>query len=326
MMILVCGGFIAAGYLITLGAIRYARRKGLQDIPGHRSLHSASTPRGGGIAIAIPCVALFAFQHLWVLALTSLWVASIGWWDDHRSLGFRFRLLTQACAAALLIAFVSMDSFSTILHWIIAPILALALMWMTNLYNFMDGIDGIAGSEAIFVGMGMGLFSLFQGDGGIALAYFGLSCASVGFLVLNWSPARIFMGDVGSCFLGFSLTGLALIQAERTGYQSLALLLILAGVFIADSTFTLAIRFFRKQKVHQAHRDHAYQHAVLRGFTHAAVVKKVQMINVFWLAPIAAAMAWHPEWSLALIPIAYLPLIGIAVRLQAGWSFNPCPQ
>jgi Fuc2NAc and GlcNAc transferase len=184
----------------------------------------------------------------------------------------------------------------------------------------MDGIDGIAASETLSVGlMAALLLTLGTGIGltataGVALA---LAAASGGFLAWNWPPARIFMGDVGSGVLGFVLAVLALWSAIHEEL-SLVVWLILAGVFLVDATLTLLIRMFRGERWFEAHRSHAFQHAARRWGSHRTITLSVLAINVGWLLPMAWLAATHPSWELALLALALLPLTLLAYRLGAG--------
>jgi len=163
---------------------------------------------------------------------------------------------------------------------------ALGLVWFVNMYNFMDGIDGIAGSEAVTAGLAGGALLLALGSPGLATLSLLLAAASAGFLAWNWQPARIFMGDVGSGFLGFCFAALAL-ASERAGALPLLGWVLLLGVFLFDATATLGRRVVRGEKWYDAHRSHAYQRAVQGGWRAAAVTGAVIAINL-----VLGALAW----------------------------------
>ncbi len=152
------------------------------------------------------------------------------------------------------------------------------IMWLINLYNFMDGIDGLAGGEAVSVALVGGVLLSFVGATGIALAVFSLAAAVAGFLVLNWPPAKIFMGDVGSGLLGYAFAVLAL-ASDRTGAVPLVVWILLLGVFIVDATATLIRRVMNGERWYEAHRSHAYQRAVQAGYSHRTVTIAVLALN-----------------------------------------------
>jgi Fuc2NAc and GlcNAc transferase len=192
------------------------------------------------------------------------------------------------------------------------------VVWLLNLYNFMDGIDGIAGVEAVTVALAACLLAWLAGLGVEAWWPMLLLAAGVaGFLVWNWPPARIFMGDAGSGFIGLML-GLLSIQAAQLSFELLAGWLVLLAVFVTDATLTLLRRLLRGQPLTEAHRSHAYQYAARRLGGHRSVTLAVAGINLLWLLPIAALMV--TGW-LATIPglvLAYAPLVGLAWWLKAG--------
>lgn len=320
-------------WLLTWQVRRYAAQR-LLDLPNARSSHARPTPRGGGLAIVV-CF-LFALAGLSVagtlplpllmalLALVPL--SAIGFLDDHGHVPARWRLLIQGVAAVWALWWIGgperLDLGGQPHH--IGGFGYLAgvffIVWLLNLFNFMDGIDGIAGSETIFIAVAAaGLMTLWTTgpmapEGCVALF---LAAATAGFLIWNWPPAKIFMGDVGSGVLGFVLAVLALWSATK-GSLSLAVWLILAGVFLVDATLTLVIRMWRGECWYHAHRSHAYQHAARRWGNHCPVTLGVLAINVAWLLPLAGAAVVYPQWDWLLLPMAYLPLCLVAFRLGAG--------
>jgi Fuc2NAc and GlcNAc transferase len=193
-------------------------------------------------------------------------------------------------------------------------------VWLTNLFNFMDGIDGIAGGEAVSVGVVGGLLLLASGASELAGTALLIAAASLGFLAWNWAPARIFMGDVGSGFLGFTLGALA-IASDRVAAVPILVWMMLLGVFIFDATVTL-LRRLRRERFYEAHRRHAYQRAVAAGASHGTVTGFVLMLNA--LLAIAAAMGWAwPET----VPLAILAVFALLVstyllveRRQPMWA------
>jgi Fuc2NAc and GlcNAc transferase len=192
------------------------------------------------------------------------------------------------------------------------------LVWLLNLFNFMDGIDGISGAEVVSVcGATAFLIHRTTDDYNIASLPFALAAATLGFLVFNWPPAKIFMGDVGSGFVGFIIGIFSLIAADSVGSLGWVWVILL-GVFIVDATVTLIGRLFRKQKPHVAHRSHAFQHLALRFGSHKPVTIGVVVINLFWLFPIAFAVTEGRIDGFAGVLIAYTPLTIAALIFGAG--------
>jgi Fuc2NAc and GlcNAc transferase len=192
------------------------------------------------------------------------------------------------------------------------------LMWLLNLFNFMDGTDGIAASEGIFVCLAGAILNhhVLSGINHSAAAII-LAASIFGFLLYNWSPAEIFMGDVGSGYLGMVVGGLSLMAAKQQ-YELLWVWIILLAVFVSDATVTLIRRLLRKQKPHVAHRSHAYQHLAIRFNSHATVSLLVLVINVVWLLPIAFFVANKQLAGTTGVVVAYVPLLVAALALNAG--------
>ncbi|MDF3867034.1 glycosyltransferase family 4 protein [Pseudomonas denitrificans (nom. rej.)] len=331
MGILLAVVFIAS-WAMTAGVRRYALARSIMDIPNARSSHQIPTPRGGGVAIVLGflgCLPLAAVlgavdgRSLLALLPAGSLVAVIGFLDDHRHIPARWRLLGHFVAAFWLLGWLGGLPVLT-MPW--GPLdLGLAgdllgvvfLVWLLNLYNFMDGIDGIAGLEAISVCLGGALCGWFVGDSQLVWLPLILGMAAAGFLVWNFPPARIFMGDAGSGFLGLILGGLAL-QAASVAQPLVWSWLILLGVFIVDATFTLVHRLMRGERVYEAHRSHAYQRASRRFGSHLRVSLWVTLINLLWLLPLALLSALgHVSGLLALI-VAYAPLVLVVAYLGAG--------
>ena len=323
--------------LLTLGLAgglrRYALARQLLDIPNERSSHEVPTPRGGGVAfvlVFLACAPLLASAGLiewrlgWALLGAGGCVAVLGLADDHRHIAARWRLLGHFVAAFWAIRWLGglppIELFGLELApgWLGDVLAALFLVWMINLYNFMDGIDGIAGIQAVCVTAGaVACYALIDVAAISGAAELVLLCAVAGFLYWNFPAAKLFMGDAGSGFLGLVLGVLALAAA----WQEPRLLwcwLILLGVFVVDATFTLLRRLLRGEAVYQAHRSHAYQIASRRFASHVKVSSAVAAIDLFWLLPLALAVASGLfEGSVALV-IAYLPLLWLAGKLGAG--------
>ena len=322
----------AVSWILTLVLRRYALAKSLMDIPNERSSHSVPTPRGGGVAIVVAFMlalpVLTALGLLSVPALigllgSGLLVAIIGFADDHGHIAARWRLLGHFIAAAWALFWlsglppVSFFDIEVNLGWLGNVLALIYLVWMLNLYNFMDGIDGLASAEAISVCLGMCLVYWFSGNVELIWAPLILAAAVAGFLFWNFPPAKIFMGDAGSGFLGIILGGLIL-QAAWAEPELLWSGLILLGVFIVDATWTLVRRMIRGDKVHQAHRSHAYQFASRHFNSHKIVTLGVVGINIFWLYPLSIWVGKGEVAGCYGLIIAYAPICLLAAKYHAG--------
>ncbi|MDH0732191.1 glycosyltransferase family 4 protein [Pseudomonas sichuanensis] len=315
---------------------RYALARSIIDIPNARSSHTLPTPRGGGVAIVVafllaqPLLAwagLLDSASLVALFGAGLLVAVIGFMDDHGHIAARWRLLGHFCAAIWALAWLGglpplqVFGMSWSLGWAGHVLAAFYLVWMLNLYNFMDGIDGIASVEAITACLSACLLYWLAGETSLIWAPLLLAGAVAGFLFWNYPPARIFMGDAGSGFLGIVLGGLSLVAAWQSS-QLFWAWLILLGVFVVDATFTLGRRLLRGEKVYEAHRSHGYQFASRRYKSHKRVTLAVLAINLLWLLPIAVVVVhWQLDGLLGLL-IAYSPLLVLALKFDAGKQEN----
>ena len=302
----------------------------LLDVPVARSAHHVPTPRGGGLAIVI-AVNIFAGFLVWngkidlrvfAVLLCATPVAITGFVDDLRGLPVSVRLpvhLLAAFIALVLLGPVPEPFFS---GWLLVPaflqslILMLALVWLLNLYNFMDGIDSLAVTQALFVS-GAACLMLFYQQTDLAWICAGLFVACVGFLLLNLPPARLFMGDVGSTFLGFFF-GLVALVAHFEGTLSVWVWVLLMGAFIADTTYTLIRRAVSGQRVTEGHNLHAYQHLSRRTGSHSKVVIIYALVNLIWLLPISWLAVVYPQNGVYLTIVGVVPLMAIAALLGAG--------
>lgn len=316
----------------------YALNKNIMDIPNERSSHVVPTPRGGGVAIVVAVLcSWFGVLYLeeaslfLIVGIPSFLIASLGWFDDRYNLSARCRFLFQIVVATVCSYFLL--QLSEGLFWrdfglwelpLVVTIVFCVLFigWMTNLYNFMDGIDGITSMQTISVCFLSALFA-YQFSMEIFAIYLIIGFSCLGFLYWNWSPAKIFMGDVGSSFLGFILAAVAVASHVVVPKISLRVMFIIHGVFLVDATYTLFRRLLTGEVVYQAHRDHAYQHAVQRGFSHKTVSLFVLLVNICWLGPLAwlamEASYWHWWW----VVWAYTPLVVLQVYFRAGVRWFP---
>ena len=323
---------IGCSFAFTYWLRRYALHKSLLDIPNGRSSHTVPTPRGGGVAIVVSyLLALAVLYGEGVLKLpdfaamggAGLAVAALGFLDDHGHVAARWRLSGHFIAAVWALSWlgglppVSLFGATLELSWLGHGLAALYLVWLLNLYNFMDGIDGIASVEAVCVCLGAVLLYVLGGHAELIWQPLLLAAAVLGFLIWNFPPAKIFMGDAGSGFLGITL-GVLSLQAAWISSQLLWAWLILLGVFIVDATVTLIRRLVRGDKIYEAHRSHAYQFASRKYGKHLPVTSAVGVINLFWLLPVAIAVTQFGVDGVVGLIVAYVPLVILALGFRAG--------
>ncbi len=273
----------------TGAILRILERRAILDHPNERSSHAVPTPRGGGLAVIAVILAAWTaiawgagtLGLYWPALAGALALAAVSWFDDLRGLGPVPRLAVQAAAVAA--GIFALPGPGPVFQGLLPPALdafaaAFLWLWFVNLFNFMDGIDGISGAETACIGGGVCVLALVEGwTGEVGLYALTAAAAALGFLAWNWQPARIFLGDVGSVTLGY-LLGWLLLGLAATGYWAAALLLPL--YYLADATLTLFRRLARGERVWRAHRDHFYQLAVRRGLSHATVVEALIVTNL----------------------------------------------
>lgn len=320
-----------ASLLLTILAHRYAISRGVLDVPNSRSSHTRPTPRGGGISFVITYSAYLLLSYLRntvdrnvAIALVGggLMIAAVGWVDDHRGLSPKLRLAVHLAAAAWAVAWIRPGELDLGIFEIrgavqVACFGLLMVTWFTNLFNFMDGIDGIASVEAITCGLG--IWMLARRSGGSAVASLGLVLASsvLGFLPMNWSPAKIFMGDVGSGYLGFTL-GTLTIASEGLGGTPAWTWMVLLGVFVTDATLTLIRRIIQREVWYEAHRTHVYQLALQAGYSHRQVTVTVLVAT---LCILGVCFVTYGQWSGGLMTVAsFTVLVTAHIVLYSLWK------
>lgn len=317
----------------TFFVYRYAVKRGMLDFPNERSSHAAPTPRGGGLALVIVFLISTVLAHAvastdgrltLALLIGGVPVAAIGFIDDHYPIPAVYRLLVHlfavGCSIYLLGGLPPVNfGFAVVdLGGVGTAFAFFYMIWFLNLYNFMDGIDGIASTETIFIAGSSALLIMLGGAGVVTPMPSLLLVATVtGFLIWNWPPAKIFMGDVGSGFIGFALCVIAM-HTIIHHFLPMWVWLILSGVFFADATVTLVRRWARGEPVYKPHRSHAYQRLSRFWNGHRPVTIMVTVVNVLWLFPLAAAASIWPRMGAILTAIAWTPLIWGAWRLGAG--------
>jgi Fuc2NAc and GlcNAc transferase len=329
---------VVAAALLTERVRAAALRRNLLDVPNERSSHRTPTPRGGGIAIVSVVVVALVLLALadpawrgagWLVAVAAVAVAAVGFIDDRRGVPASRRFAVHAAAVATML--VATRGFGGLdlpglpdAPWLQFVAALVALVWLLNLFNFMDGIDGLAGMEAAFVSLGLAACVVLKDGTASHLVTLGLVCAgaSIGFLVHNWPPARIFMGDVGSGFLGFMLGTLAVL-AHREAQLSVWVPAILLATFVADATVTLLRRMARRERWYAAHRSHAYQWLSRRLGGHRPVTVGTLGVNLAWLLPLALLATRRPDLAGVAAALAYLPLLILVVLAGAGRPETP---
>ncbi len=301
---------------------RYALHRSVLDMPNPRSLHERPLPRGGGLAVAIVILGGITIGWLagWVAGRTALAlvgggtaVAVIGWIDDRRGAAPGIKAAVQCGAAVWALAWLGGlphlhwggEAIRLgALGWIVGTV---GIMWGINFYNFMDGIDGLAGAEAVAVSLAALLLLGAAPGTEVTLVCALIGGSSAGFLVWNWPPARIFLGDVGSAFLGFMFSVLA-VMSENTGALPVVGWLLLLGVFFVDATITVARRIASGEPWYRAHRTHAYQRAVQSGCSHGQVTLAIMGLNA-----VLAGLVWIGWTRPARMPA----MVGVGILLLA---------
>ena len=310
-------------YLTTSAVLRYAGFLDLLERPNQRSSHINIVPHGGGVGfvVAASLVGFWLFwseQTIWVFLL-AIPLAITGLIDDVRTLSAKLRFIVQLLTLfSLLVVIGELPAIGWITGWWLSTLLLFAGIWWVNLFNFMDGTDGIATVEAISILVSAIILSKSQIlDAPILLFMLVVVVAVLVFLLFNWPPAKIFMGDVGSTWLAFIVFALALLSIQA-GWLSYSVWLILPALFVTDATVTLLRRIVRGEKWYQAHRTHAYQlissrlmKVTNRTTAHRKLCFGVLAINALLLFPLALATQLYPQFELLIVIFSYLLLVTI---------------
>jgi len=319
---------------------RHAAKLRLLHAPNARSSHSRLTPHGGGLGILLGSVLGLAFlgtsgMSLWGIALVAIFIAMVGLWDDIRDLPALWRLAAHALGCALLLGLVGMPpplqlplglEVSGLGLWLL---LWVGGVWWVNLFNFMDGTDGLAVTQALF--MLLAAFGLMywmnpQWPTNNALQWLLLHVAAItAFLMLNWPPARIFLGDVGSTYLGFMLYFYALISIQQE-WLNYSTWLVLGCLFIADASMTLARRIYKKQRWFEAHREHFYQKLAQKTGSHRYVLAMAFAINGLFVLPLAWATMRFSSLAWLWVGGAYTTLGIAGYIVYDKWRRNGAPS
>jgi len=324
-LILLAAGTLVVAFVVSALATRallgWLRRRAILDHPNERSSHTVPTPRGGGLAVIGTVLVLWVAWSIfhgaapavwWSVAIAAL-LAGFSWLDDIRGLPVAMRLAAHFAAALAGIAALPPDSLVVqgwLPFWADRLVAVLAWVWFINLFNFMDGIDGIAGTETASIGLGLFILAVSIGaiPGPLPVI---LAGAALGFLLWNWHPARIFLGDVGSVPLGYLLGGLLLGLAARGQW---AAALILPAYYLADATITLVRRIAAREKVWQAHKRHFYQTALRGGASHATVVGWIAGANLL-LIVLALVSVREPGFAVLMAALVVTALLAQLARM-----------
>jgi len=305
---------------------KYAIFTGIISTPNYRTLHELPIPRGGGIVFSLLSIlAIFLIWWNWQLSeelLLALVVGGfiatlLGFIDDIANISARIKLIIQlilSCWVVYCLYFGELLTFDLMPLYMIIPIVLFFMIWMMNAYNFLDGIDGMAASGAIFVSLAVALV-LFLTEGPIEIIAIFILMAStvIGFILFNWPPATIFMGDAGSVFLGY-IFGVLLLFTVLNNDVSIWAWLTVFGYFFADTVVTQIIRVIMVKKWYLAHRSHAYQNLARMSGSHLKVTSGVTLYNIFWILPIAIWSALQPEMEIIAAILAVAPALVVAYK------------
>lgn len=323
---------LALTYVFTYVIRQHVIKNSILDVPNHRSAHTTPTPRGGGLGFVLTYFLLvfscyqagyLLFDTFIALFVSGALVAGVGYIDDKGHVAARWRLLVHLLAAAWGIFWlggpppVLFADQSTALQALLFIPFVLFIIWSINLYNFMDGIDGIAGSEAFTILFFGAIIYYITGNQSLSVFIISFAFSILGFLIWNFPPAKIFMGDAGSGFLGLLIALLAL-QAGWVESQLFYSWLILYAVFIIDATITLLFRALRKEKLYEAHNLHAYQKLTRKLKSHKKTTLSVILLNTFFLFPVSLLVALKTLSPIQGLASAYIPLVVLSLLIGSG--------
>ena len=320
-------GWVAIGlfagiisFLACNVALVWARSAGMLIEPGQRQSHTVATPTGGGLGILF-CLALTSLCLQPVLPLPGFWwlgvlpgilvLGFVGWRDDRQTVSPVLRLFVQLAVSIWLLGFSTLQFSWSETGWLIAGVVA--MVWSMNLYNFMDGSDGMAGAQGVFAGLVMAVLFNLNGQSTMALLALAVAAACTGFLVLNFPPARVFMGDVASVPLGFIFAAFS-DYGLQTGAFGLYVVVLVMAVFIIDATMTLLTRVIRGEQWYTAHAQHVYQRLIVQGWSHRRVLVVYQVINLAVVLPAIVLTEKYPQKAMLTSGLTLL-------LLAASWYF-----
>jgi Fuc2NAc and GlcNAc transferase len=332
-------GIVSAVMLLSLGGsyvyLQHASKHGPYATPNYRSLHLRVTPRGAGLAVAFATLLGYlclyfthelTFSQIMVYLLGGVVVAAMGMADDRLDISARYRMPFQFLAAVWTcqwfrgLAPIDLGFAVVDLGLPGHVLLVVALVWFYNLYNFIDGIDGMASSATIFICAAMGTVLIFKQATGLGMILVLLGVASAGFLGFNWPPARMFLGDAGSSFMGYVLAAV-FVESLWHAPSLLWAWLIAGGFYFADTTLTTTVRLLTVPGWYRPHRSHAYQNLARVWNSHRRVVLLVLAINLAWVSPMLWIALNHEAWIIGLTAVVYVP-IAIFCLKYGPWYAN----
>ncbi len=322
-------GWVAGSAIACFGiekfTLWYSLNRGLLSSPNARSSHTQPTPSIGGVAIVLPILAYCLSQgvgdaRFLTIFFSVLMLGLTGFWDDLKPLPSRLRFLVQILVVVPSILFLliepgSSDQAGVVFLLVAGGVLALGMLWFVNLFNFMDGIDGLAAAQCLVYCLACLLLAREMPSEIYRLLWV-LSTCSLVFLFFNWPPASIFMGDVGSAPLGYVLAASALLLNQQ-GLLSLLVSLILFSVFWVDASYTLIRRMVSGQAFTSAHRSHLYQKLAIR-FSHQKVTMAFCLYSVIVLLPLAGGAIQYPSWGIMALGLSCTPVLVLCIRFGAG--------
>ena len=336
-MIAIFAVVVIVGFTLTLFIRKSALKTNRLDVPNERSSHTSPTPRGAGLAVVVAfllgLVALsidnsISDEVFLAIAIPGLVVALIGWLDDRGHLtSAKWRLVGHFACASLAVwltgGLPELPLVNSTIDFGLAGNIAAVfyLVWMLNLFNFMDGIDLITGVQTVTTSAGVAMLLFVSTESDLWKVFVVLAASISGFLFFNLPPAKIFLGDVGSGFIGFTTAVVSLVVAEDEPLVAWAMIVLL-GVFVTDATVTLLRRLLSREHVYVAHRTHAYQHLSKKLNRHLPVSLGVGAINLFFLLPIAWLVVESEIIPIFGLLISYVPLAIVAALLNAGKKVN----
>jgi len=307
----------------------YAIKKNILAVPGSRTLHETLTPRGGGIVFSLLFVfsvvilyfiGTINFNILMVLGFGAFIASIFGFIDDIVDISASYKLAMQCILAIWSIYWLEASILiNWVPYWLSLSIITLLLVWILNLYNFMDGVDGMASSGGLFFSLSLALILLHEGHPQTAILFFILAGSLGGFIFFNWPPASIFMGDSGSLFLGYTF-GSLLLFTVTTGSLTIWTWLVVFGYFFSDTMVTQIARIIIVKRWYSAHRSHAYQNLARITGSHFKITMGVTTFHLIWILPLAFWSVLQPNFALIAVALALLP--GVVLAYLYGPLFS----
>ncbi len=313
-------------YFSCIKVMALAERSGMIAQPGERQSHDVATPAGGGLGLIFSII-VTSLCLQYVLPIPGFWwqnmlpgillLAIVGWRDDKNPVSSLLRLLVQLAVSFWLLGFGWLQF--TLRDVGLFASATVAMVWLINLYNFMDGSDGMAGFQGVFAGLVMAVLLQTGEQYSMALLALAVAAACAGFLPLNFPRARVFMGDVASVPLGFIFASLA-VYGVQTGSMSLSVSILLMSVFIIDATLTLLARVLCGERWYTAHAQHVYQRLIAQGWSHRKVLVAYQAINVILVLPAIVLAEKYPQYAVVTVGLTFL-LLGACWHI-ANWRLG----